>query len=177
MQKENNKKYIYQDEPAKQMSPSLLSYFGTRMKIHVMSVKGGDDYSILECYMPAGVTSGTHLHIEEEETIHLREGELELELLGQRSIIKAGDSIYLPKGAAHNLSNKGNVEARFFLVHSKGQFADFVNIVGRPLGIFPIPAMVRIEANELELLNHLGSMHQINYHSSPVNADNELIYM
>jgi quercetin dioxygenase-like cupin family protein len=48
-----------------------------------------------------------HRHHNAAETIHIVDGDFEMELDGHRSHLSAGDTIHVPRGAIHSSANVG----------------------------------------------------------------------
>ena len=54
---------------------------------------------------PKGYVPFEHIHLHQDETFHVNMGELKILIDGKEQIAKVGDSITVPKGAAHLASN------------------------------------------------------------------------
>jgi uncharacterized RmlC-like cupin family protein len=46
-----------------------------------------------------------HIHTREDETFYVLAGEIEVTVGGERDVLRAGDSVFLPRGIPHRLEN------------------------------------------------------------------------
>src|SRR5258708_3320271 len=58
--------------------PEAYTFLGVRMKILLSSKDTGGQFSLIEGLMPPGGDGGLHLHANEDESMHLLEGQLEV---------------------------------------------------------------------------------------------------
>src|SRR5580700_11525781 len=58
-------------------SPEAYIFLGVRIKILHSSKDRGGQFSLIEGLMPPGGDGGLHLHTNEDESMHLLEGELD----------------------------------------------------------------------------------------------------
>ena len=73
------------------------------------AVHGNAQQSLAEATVPPGAETALHLHRVTEEIYYFTQGEGSMRLGDERFSVRAGDSIAIPPGAAHNVSNTGNV--------------------------------------------------------------------
>jgi quercetin dioxygenase-like cupin family protein len=66
----------------------------------------------------AGKSNVEHVHPNCEEAVYVLEGEVEHTLGDQRTVLRAGDLIVVPRGVPHRLLNRGNAPIRAFIVFS-----------------------------------------------------------
>lgn len=59
-----------------------------------------------------------HVHPDCEEVVYVLEGEVEHTLGDQRTRLRAGDLIVVPRGVPHRLLNRGDAPARAYIVFS-----------------------------------------------------------
>lgn len=85
---------------------------GVRTEIHLT----GDDTDGTICLLidspPTGWSLPAHRHRREVETIHIIEGEFEMEVDGQQYRLTAGDTIHIPRGVVHAGGNVGEQPGR-----------------------------------------------------------------
>jgi mannose-6-phosphate isomerase-like protein (cupin superfamily) len=72
-----------------------------------------------------------HIHADDDETVHILEGELTAVLDGQPHRLTAGDSMFLPRGIPHQLVNMSGSPNRYLLIGTPALFDRFVEEAGR----------------------------------------------
>lgn len=65
-----------------------------------------------------GKSNVEHVHPDCEEIVYVLAGELEHTLADQRTLLRAGDLIVVPRGVPHRLINTGDAPVRAFVVFS-----------------------------------------------------------
>ena len=81
----------------------------------VTGAESGGAYFAMEALVPPGGGPPLHVHMREDETFYLLEGELEFRL-GEESITAGpGDFVNVPRGTVHNFRNVGAGTARMVL--------------------------------------------------------------
>ena len=81
----------------------------------------GDDSkhtSMFEWTVPAGFSTGLHVHGVQEETFYVLEGECEWQVGDQLIRAKPGTFLFIPPGVPHNIGNSSNQPARMFITVS-----------------------------------------------------------
>ena len=68
------------------------------MKILLSSSDTGGQFSLVEGIMPAGGDEGLHIHLREDESMHLLEGQLEVTIGEKVFDLKPGESYFAPRG-------------------------------------------------------------------------------
>ena len=120
-------------------SPTEYLFLGVRMRILLSSKDTGGQFSLIESVMPPGGDGGLHLHANEDESMHLLEGELEV-TIGDRTLsLAAGESYFAPRNVPHRIRNLNSTPARSILVTTPGGFDEFISQAGFRLtdGITP----------------------------------------
>jgi len=113
--------------------PLSFLFLGVRMRILLSSTETGGQFSLIEGIMPPGGDGGLHVHRNEDESMHLLEGSLDV-MIGERAFrLAPGESYFAPRGVPHRLRNRGDVPARALLVTTPGGFDDFIARAGIPL--------------------------------------------
>ena len=74
--------------------------------------------SMFELTMPAGLSTGLHIHRVQEETFYMLEGECEWQVGDQLVHATPGAFLFIPPGVPHNISNASDQPARMFLTVS-----------------------------------------------------------
>jgi quercetin dioxygenase-like cupin family protein len=68
--------------------------------------------------LPAGFSTGLHVHRTQEETFYVLEGECEWQIDGQKVQAKPGTYVFIPPGVPHNIANASNKTARMIMTVS-----------------------------------------------------------
>jgi quercetin dioxygenase-like cupin family protein len=74
--------------------------------------------SMFEWTLPAGFSTGLHLHRVQEETFYVLEGECEWQVDGELVRAKTGAYLFIPPGVPHNIANAGDKPARILMTVS-----------------------------------------------------------
>lgn len=69
-------------------------------------------FTIVENDNPPGVGIPMHVHTNEDEVFRILEGEMEFTVEGNTSILKAGDTIFLPRQVPHSFRVVGEQNAK-----------------------------------------------------------------
>jgi quercetin dioxygenase-like cupin family protein len=91
---------------------------GVRTELHLGARETGGALFLLVDEPPAGWSLARHRHRNESETIHVVRGEFEMDVEGTRSRLSAGQTIHVPRGAAHEGANVGSETGRRVVVFS-----------------------------------------------------------
>lgn len=106
----------------------------------------GGQFSLVEQVIPAGFESPWHMHHSEDESFYVLEGSMSVIVSGERTLLRAGDVAFGPRGIAHGFRIEGDQPARILLMTTGNDFSDFVADVSVPEGTPPaapdMPALV-----------------------------------
>jgi quercetin dioxygenase-like cupin family protein len=105
---------------------------GVRTEIHLADEDTAGAFCLLVDHPPSGWSLPPHRHANETETIHIVEGEFELELDGARTRLLAGETIHIPQGVAHSGGNVGESTGRRILIFSPAGMERFFLEAGQP---------------------------------------------
>jgi mannose-6-phosphate isomerase-like protein (cupin superfamily) len=122
-----------------QSKPTEFDFVGVRMKLLLSGRETGSQFSLLE-NMSLGVSqTPVHIHANDDETLYVIEGEIEAVVAGQRYVVQAGETVFLPCGVPHQLMNFSGRSARYLLLCTPAGFENFVAEAGqvRPAGSQP----------------------------------------
>ena len=81
----------------------------------------GDDTkhtSMFDWTLPAGFSTGLHVHRVQEETFYVLEGECEWQVGDQKVRAKPGTYLFIPPGVPHNIANASDKPARMIMTVS-----------------------------------------------------------
>ena len=98
---------------------------GVRTEIHLTGEDTDGAICLLIDSPPAGWSLPAHRHQGEAETIHIIEGEFEMEVDGKQSRLTAGDTIHIPRGAVHAGGNVGQHPGRRVVAFSPAGIEGF----------------------------------------------------
>ncbi len=101
------------DEPTVVWMPGSV-----RTEVHLTAADTNRAFCLLLDEPPAGWSLPAHRHLNESETIHVLEGEFEIELEGVRTRLAAGQTIHVPRGAVHAGGNVGAGRGRRIVIFS-----------------------------------------------------------
>ncbi len=89
--------------------------------------------------MPPDGDGGLHLHANEDESMHLLEGELEVTIGHKKFSLGSGESYFAPRNVPHRLRNRSQTPVRSLLLTTPGGFDAFIAQAGIRLmeGITP----------------------------------------
>ncbi|MFO1150398.1 MAG: cupin domain-containing protein [Alsobacter sp.] len=86
----------------------------------------GGHFSLIEQVLPAGFESPWHVHRSEDESFYVLEGQLSVIVEGARTLLRAGDYAFGPRGIPHGFRIEGSEPARILLMTTGSDFADFI---------------------------------------------------
>jgi quercetin dioxygenase-like cupin family protein len=78
----------------------------------------GAETTIGLAHFDAGKSNAEHTHPNCEEIVYVLAGEVEHTLGDQRTLLRAGDLIVVPRGVAHRLMNTSDAPVRAYIVFS-----------------------------------------------------------
>ncbi len=108
---------------------------GDRMQLKLTGADTNGRLTLIEEYNAPGVGIPPHVHEHEDEIFHVIEGELELTVDGETTILRAGDMGYGPRGIAHSWRTVGAVNTRVHLTaFPSGVESLFERLAGLPAG-------------------------------------------
>ena len=87
----------------------LRHFPGSEQTIEILldAAATGGLLSLLTLRMPPGAGAPPHRHHNETETLLVREGELSVELDGEKLTVGAGAAVFLPQGSLHQFRSDG----------------------------------------------------------------------
>ena len=84
----------------------------------------GDDLSVIEERVPPGGCEIRHRHLKARQFFYALAGEATLEVDGVVHVLKDGEGLHVPPGAAHQLRNEGATDARFLVISAPRSHGD-----------------------------------------------------
>jgi quercetin dioxygenase-like cupin family protein len=121
---------------------------GVRTEIHATGEDTGGAFCLLVDEPPPGWSLPPHRHRDEAETILVLEGEFAMEVDGERTRLRAGESIHVPRGVVHAGGNVGERAGRRVVIFSPAGMERFFLTAGadRPNSEPDIPTVLAAAA-------------------------------
>jgi quercetin dioxygenase-like cupin family protein len=114
---------------------STLPHIGLVGDTYTITISGGDTngrFCVIDMHVPPGGGPPPHRH-DFEETFVLLEGEMEATFRGQKSIVRAGDTVNIPANAPHQFHNSSSKPVRMLCICSPAGNEEFFQQVGVPV--------------------------------------------
>jgi mannose-6-phosphate isomerase-like protein (cupin superfamily) len=105
---------------------------GVRTELHLGSDHTAGAFCLLIDEPPAAWSLRPHWHRNEAETIHIVDGEFEMDVGGERCSLRARQTIHVPRGAVHSSRNVGRRPGRRILLFSPAGMERFFLETGAP---------------------------------------------
>lgn len=115
------------------IQPVDLDFGGSHARLLVSGVQSEGSYCMLEISSPAGRATPNHKHQHEDETIHILEGELSVDIEGALHTLRTGETLLLQRGTAHQLINRSDRAVRYLVICAPAGFDQFVEACAKPL--------------------------------------------
>ena len=113
-------------------STEQLWLLNTLHTVRVRHDEGEDGISVMESLAPHGDSPPLHVHLTEDETFHVIEGELRVRAGDTEVRIGAGETILGPKGVPHTYRVESPEGARWLVITRRGDLERFVRALSRP---------------------------------------------
>ena len=105
---------------------------GVRTEIHLVADDTGGAFCLLIDHPPVGWSLPAHRHRNEAETIHIIEGDFEMEVDGAVLRASTGETVHVPRGVIHSSANIGRQPGRRVLLFSPAGMERFFAEAGAP---------------------------------------------
>ncbi len=126
------------DDPKRnlrQAQSDNLPHIGMVGDTYTITVTGEDTagrFCVIDMFIPPGGGPPPHRH-DFEETFILLEGEMEATFRGQKSMVRAGDTLNIPANAPHQFHNASTTAVRMICICSPAGQEKFFLEVGVPV--------------------------------------------
>jgi mannose-6-phosphate isomerase-like protein (cupin superfamily) len=97
---------------------TLELFDGMQMKVLLKSLDTSGLQAVFEDSVNPGLGPGRHVHHKQDETFLFLEGTFDVEIDGALYHMHAGDTAFIPMGAAHAWKNVGNSVGRLIYIFS-----------------------------------------------------------
>jgi quercetin dioxygenase-like cupin family protein len=121
--------------------PDSLPHVGLVGDTYTITVAGEETdgrFCVIDMYIPPGGGPPPHRH-DFEETFILLEGEMEATFRGNKSIVRAGDTLHIPANAPHQFHNAFAGPVRLLCICSPAGQEKFFMEVGVPVATRTTP--------------------------------------
>jgi quercetin dioxygenase-like cupin family protein len=105
---------------------------GDTYTILLSSSETAGRFCLIDMYVPPGGGPPPHRH-DFEETFVLLDGELEATVRGQKSTVRAGQTVHIPASAPHQFHNISLKPVRMLCICSPGGQDEFFKSIGVPV--------------------------------------------
>lgn len=129
------------DDPARDLTLARpdedgnLPHIGMVGDTYTILLSGQDTagrYTLIDMHVPKGGGPAPHRH-DFEEMFHVLEGEIEATFRGERSTVRAGETVNIPANAPHSFTNASERPARLLCVCAPSGQEEFFMRVGVPV--------------------------------------------
>jgi quercetin dioxygenase-like cupin family protein len=123
------------------VQPDTLPHIGLVGDTYTITVTGEQTagrFCVIDMHVPPGGGPPPHRH-DFEETFIVLEGEMEATFRGQKSIMRAGNTINIPANAPHQFHNTSAESVRMLCICSPAGQENFFREVGVPVATRTTP--------------------------------------
>jgi mannose-6-phosphate isomerase-like protein (cupin superfamily) len=107
--------------------------------------------SVVEHIVPPGSASPWHVHLTEDESFYVVDGQISIKVEGQARIsLGAGGFAFGPMAVPHGFRVEGEVPARILLVTNGPEFADFIREASDQVDVNCLPEQTPADAARLK---------------------------
>ncbi|GAA4335767.1 cupin domain-containing protein [Mucilaginibacter gynuensis] len=100
------------------------SYHGGFFSVLISPEQTAGAMGIIDIRLPKGSEPPPHIHLHEDETFYLIDGEVSFEIGNETIIAKHGEAVFAPRGIAHRFT-LNTAEARMLTMVTPGKFVDY----------------------------------------------------
>jgi quercetin dioxygenase-like cupin family protein len=137
-----------------------LDHIGLVGDTYTVTVTGAETagrFCVIDMHIPPGGGPPPHRH-DFEETFILLEGEMEATFRGQKSVVKAGDTINIPANAPHRFHNTSSKATRLLCICSPAGQEEFFAAVGTPVATRTTPPPKLDETEQTEFMKKIMAL-------------------
>lgn len=118
-----------------------LPHIGIVGDTYTILLSGADTagrFCLIDMHIPPGGGPGPHRH-DFEESFILQEGEVEATFRGEKSVVRAGETLHIPAKAPHEFHNVSDKPVRLLCLCSPAGQEDFFREIGVPVATRTTP--------------------------------------
>ncbi|OOQ61433.1 cupin domain-containing protein [Mucilaginibacter pedocola] len=112
--------------------PTFRSYYGGYFEILISPEESAGNLGMVDMRLPKGSEPPPHIHLHEDETFYILEGEVVVTVAGKQTYLKAGQAAFGPKGLEHAFEVL-TPEARIIITITPGDFVNFFKEFSAPV--------------------------------------------
>lgn len=116
----------------------------------------------MDCVLGPGGGPPPHRHLAEDELFHVYEGEVEFTVEGERHVITAGGSAFIPRRSAHSYVNATAIPARMVTVYTPAGMEGWFREVCTPVSDPSLPAPA-VTPELVERMLEAGPRHNVEW--------------
>jgi mannose-6-phosphate isomerase-like protein (cupin superfamily) len=138
---------------------TVFSVAGDRVVILLDGEDTAQKYTVMEATLPPGGGPPPHLHHREDEVFLVLSGEVTFFVGEVRTVLRAGESLWAPRGVPHHFLNTGTEEASLLETAMPAGVERFFAAAGHPLSdrhAVPLPATAEDIARMIALAPDYG---------------------
>ena len=107
-----------------------LWFTTARLTIHLSQKDNADGLTLIEHRMAEGFAVPLHVHLDEDESFYILEGEVRMQIDGEVRLLTAGTALTVPGGTPHSFRIVSR-EVRFLSI-TTGRFEAMIRSMARP---------------------------------------------
>jgi quercetin dioxygenase-like cupin family protein len=108
-------------------------------------------YCLIDMHIPPGSGPPPHRH-DFEESFTILEGEIEAIFRGEKSIVRAGQTVHIPANAPHSFTNASKHPARLLCICAPAGLDEFFRAIGVPVANRTMPPPKPAEADQAAMM-------------------------
>jgi quercetin dioxygenase-like cupin family protein len=140
---------------ARPNTDQTMPHIGLVGDTYTVTVRGEDTagrFCVIDMHIPPGGGPPPHRH-DFEETFILLEGEIEATFRGQKTVVRAGETVNIPANAPHQFRNVSSSPVRMICICSPAGQEKLFAEVGVPVATRTTPPPKLDEAEEKEFIS------------------------
>jgi quercetin dioxygenase-like cupin family protein len=126
--------------PGQGRSPKPLNILGRDIFVKLANVDTDGAVAIFQHAVPPMGGPPVHRHSREDEWFYVLDGQITVEVDGERMVLPAGGSAFAPRGTTHAFQNFSNTQAEILVMVIPGGFHHFFE----KLSSLPAPDPARV---------------------------------
>jgi quercetin dioxygenase-like cupin family protein len=134
-----------------------IGLVGDTYTITVTGAETAGRFCVMDMHIPPGGGPPPHRH-DFEETFILLEGEMEATFRGQKSTVRAGDTVNIPANAPHQFRNVSSSPTRLLCICSPAGQEEFFVLVGTPVETRTTPPPKLTDAEQAEFAKKVTAL-------------------
>ena len=144
-------------QPDKDRSLPHIGLVGDTYTILLSTEATNGKFCLIDMHIPPGGGPPPHRH-DFEETFILLEGEMEATFRGEKSVVKAGETVHIPANAPHQFHNVSLKPVRLLCICSPAGQERFFSEVGIPVASRTTPPPKLDQKQQLEFIEKVKGL-------------------